>query len=111
MKLNTNYKISDITLSSLHSAIERYGFSGALDIAISKSIDDIRGGHGVVLIAEYLSWSYHLSSCTASCTVPELRSLYTDAASFYRKLSHHMYWEARRLNLIDVNPNFIQAVK
>ena len=109
MTINTNYKISNITLNNLHAAILRLGFDDAFEIALQKSIGEIRENPESIMITEYLSWSHHLSKQAACITNLATKSMYHDAAAFYRKLAHHTYWIARKENLVEYNAHFIQA--
>lgn len=108
--LNKNYKIPEKTLNSLSAAIDRLGFEDAFDIALERSILIIVAEPESIIITEYLSWSHNLTTKAECCNVPEDITKYKNAAAFYRKLSHHVYWAARRKGLIDYNPSFIQAV-
>jgi hypothetical protein len=111
MILNTNYKISDITLNQFCATISKLGFEVAFDISLERAIRDIRENPNSIIITESLSWSYHLSRQAADSTNLESKRKYADAAIFFRKLAHHVYWVAEREHLVCRNPIFIQAVK
>jgi hypothetical protein len=109
MTLNTNYKIPDETLRTLGIAITKLGFKDAFDIALDKLLCEITKDGKSILITEYLSWSHNLSKKVSVTKDPLLCQKYSEAAAFYRKLAHHAYWAARRAEIIEHNPNFIQV--
>lgn len=109
--LNTNYKIPEITLNNLCDAIAKIGFDEAFDMALEKAVIEIRESPDSILIAECLSWSFHLGSSAACSKDATIKEKYTDASLFCRKLAHHVYWAARKEMLVEYNPNFIQVVK
>lgn len=111
MTLNTNYKIPDKTLNTLCTAIIKLGFEDAFEIALEKSLNNITDDGQVILITEYLSWGHNLAKQAAVSENQDLRQKYSEAAIFYRKLAHHVYWRARELGLVEHNAYFIQAVE
>ncbi len=108
-RLNTNYKIPDKTLNTVSSAIDRIGFDASFDIALTKSLAEITADPQSILITEYMSWSHHLFNRANECHPDECARLRA-AATFYRKLAHHVYWDALKRGIVERNPYFIQAV-
>lgn len=109
--LNTHYKIPEITLNNLFLAIARFGFNEAFDIALERAVNEMRDNPSSILIAECLSWSYDLNSRSLQLEDQGIVQQYAEASLFCRKLAHHAYWVARKDNIVEYNPVFIQAVR
>lgn len=109
MILNTNYKIPEITLNNICEAIDRHGFDLALKQALEHALFDLRNNPQSVVITETLSWSYHLSKCAGESSDMMVKGRYIEAAAFCRRLAHRAYWVARKEELVEYNPNFIQV--
>jgi hypothetical protein len=111
MILNTNYKIPDQTFHSLCAAVDRLGFDAAFEIAVERSMQELFSNPACTVFTEYLSWSHNIAKYCESVVDERLKERCRIASAFYRKLAHHIYWAARRYDLVELNPYFMQVIK
>ncbi len=109
-RLNTNYKIPDKTLNTTSMVIDRIGFDASFEIALARSLTEMSSNPESIIITQYMSWSHHLSNRANESAGDEANRL-REAACFYRKLAHHVYWDSLKKGIVERNPYFIQAVE